>query len=283
MQMPLVSIAFLEDNPEDLKFKKSIDGLYKALANKKARKVQSLVELIAPFIVMTGLIPAIPAGDNVLTKTKPVGIANQSIIIFCCLVFILQNAFAYSLLLSNTGLDYFTSSFALIKSRVFSYGEWYRLITYAFLHGGILHLFFNMVFLRVFSRAVEDELGWKKYLFLFALGAVFSAIFTIATISKSDIPCIGASGAISAIIGAYLILFPWAKLRFNLIHPLTFQKLASTEVPSMYYILSWIIMNIFFGMLQSGGKTSGIAYWGHIGGFVTGVIFAEVYKNLKRG
>lgn len=269
MQMPLLSVAFIENNPDDLNFKKTITNLYEVLAKRKAKKVRSFDEIIAPFAVITGLAPAIPLGDNVLTKTKP--IATRILIIVCAAVFVLQIAFKEIL-----------ASFGLYADKV-AQGEWYRLITYAFLHGGIFHLLGNMFFLRIFGRTIEDELGWKKYLFLFTLGAVVSGIFVMATITKKDILCVGASGAISAIIGAYLILFPKARLRFNVIHPLTFQKLAATEVSSLYYILSWIIMNLFFGMLQSGSKTVGIAYWGHIGGFIAGVIFIEVYKNLKRG
>ena len=269
MQMPLLSVAFIENNPDDLNFKKTITNLYEVLAKRKAKKVRSFDEIIAPFAVITGLVPAIPLGDNVLTKTKP--IATRSLIIVCAVVFILQIAFKEIL-----------ASFGLYADKV-AQGEWYRLITYAFLHGGIFHLLGNMFFLLIFGRTIEDELGWKKYLFLFTLGAVVSGIFIMVTITKKDIPCVGTSGAISAIIGAYLILFPKARLRFNVIHPLTFQKLATTEVSSLYYILSWIIMNIFFGMLQSGSKTVGIAYWGHIGGFIAGVIFIEVYKNLNRG
>jgi membrane associated rhomboid family serine protease len=111
----------------------------------------------------------------------------------------------------------------------------------------------------------------------------------VATITKKDIPCVGASGAISAIIGAYLILFPKAKLKFDVYQPLALllpipiRKIATVQISSMYYILLWVIMNIFFGMLQSGAKTLGIAYWGHIGGFIAGIIFIEVYKNIKRG
>src|SRR3989338_2364584 len=269
MQMPLLSVAFIENNPDDLNFKKTITNLYEVLAKRKEKKARSFDEIIAPFAVITGLAPTIPLGDNVLTKTKP--IATRSLIIVCAVVFILQIVFREIL-----------TSFGLYADRV-AQGEGDRLINYAFLHGGIFHLLGNIFFLRMFGRTIEDELGWKKYLFLFTLGAVVSGIFVMATITKKDIPCIGASGAISAIIGAYLILFPKARLRFNVIHPLTFQKLATTEVSSLYYILSWIIMNISFGMLQSGSKTVGIAYWGHIGGFIAGVIFIEVYKNLNRG
>lgn len=269
MQMPLLSIALIENTPEDLAFKNTVTALYDVLAKKKARRVRPFDEVIAPFAVITGLAPAIPLGDNMLTKTKP--IATGGLIIACAAGFVLQVAFK----------DVVTS-FGLYAGKT-TQGQWHRLITYAFLHGGIAHLAGNMFFLRLFGRTMEDELGWKKYLSLFILGSVVSGIFFMATASKKDIPCVGASGAISAIMGAYLILFPKARLRFNLIHPFTLQKITATEISSSYYILSWIIMNLFFGMLSSGGKTTGIAYWGHIGGFIAGVIFIEAHKNLKRG
>lgn len=268
MQIPLVSVAFLEDNPDDASFKKTINNLYEILAKKNAKKVRSFDEIIAPFAVMTGLAPAILTGDNVLTKTMPY--ATRALVIGCSTVFAAQIAFKEIL-----------TAFSLYADKV-AQGEWYRLLTYSFLHGGIYHILGNMLFLRIFGKSVEDSLGWKKYLFLFALGAVASGIFFMATTTKKDVPCVGASGAISAIVGAYLILFPKAKLRFNVVHPLTFQKLVATQISSFYYILVWIVMNLFFGALQSGSETVGIAYWGHIGGFITGVVFIEVYKNIKR-
>jgi membrane associated rhomboid family serine protease/Zn-finger nucleic acid-binding protein len=270
MQAPLLSIAFLENNPDDLSFKQNIENLYKILAKKHARRIVSLDEVIAPFVVATGLAPAIPVGDNVITKTKP--LATWSLIIACTIIFIVQMS-AIPIL----------SSFSLIADRILHRGEFYRLITYTFLHGGLFHLLFNMIFLRFFGRSVEDELGREKYLYLFSFGAIVSGIFFILTTTQKDIPCVGASGAISAIIGAYLILFPKAKIRFNVLHPFTFQKLATTKISSLYYILSWIIMNIFFALVQKAGNTIGVAYMGHIGGFIAGIVFVEVSKNLKRG
>ena len=269
MQIPLVSIAFLEDNPDDINFKGTINNVYEALARRNAKKIRSFDEMIAPFIAITGLAPAILAGDTVLSKTPP--LVTRSFIVTCFVVFLLQTAVKEMLPL-----------FSLITQRVYQ-GEWYRLITHAFMHGGIVHLAGNMLFLRIFGKSVEDELGWKKYISLFLLGAVVSGIFFMATTSEKDIPCVGASGAISAVIGAYLILFPKAKLKFYILHPLTLQKLASTYVGSFYYIIFWIVMNAFFGMLQSGSKVVGTAHWGHIGGFIAGVIFVEGYKNLKQG
>jgi membrane associated rhomboid family serine protease len=270
MQAPLLSIVFPENNQDDFSFKQNIENLYKILAKKRARRIAPLDEVIAPFAVITGLAPSIPVGDNVITKTKP--FATWGIIIACVIIFIVQMSVIPIL-----------SSFSLIADRVLHRGEFYRLITYSFLHGGFFHLLFNMIFFRFFARSVEGELGKEKYLYLFAFGAIVAGIFFILTTTQKEIPCVGASGAISAIIGTYLILFPKAKIRFNVYNPLTFQKITTTQISSLYYILSWIIMNILFGLLQKASNTIGVAYMGHIGGFIAGIVFIEIYKNFKRG
>jgi len=270
MQLPLLAVVFIENTPEGLSFKNSVNKLYRVLAAKRpSGKIRPFDEIIAPFAVITGLVPAVPVADNVLTSRPHV--ITRSFIVICVFVFLLQ------LLLGERMLF-----FSLISEKISVQREWYRLVTYAFLHGGIFHLLGNMFFLRVFGRSVEGELGWKKYLALLFLGAVLSGIFFMATTHKKDVSCVGASGVISAFIGAYLVLFPKSRIRFNIIHPLTFQKLYSASVPSLYYILFWIIMNVFFAAFQSGRGLVNVAYWGHIGGFVTGIIFIEVYKSLKR-
>lgn len=263
-QIPLVSVSFIENNPDDLNFKKSINDLYEILARKRSKKVRPFDEVIAPYAVITQILPAIPISDNVLKKARP--LVTRGLIIACILVFLLQ--------ISTQEVK---STFSLIADKILTQSQWYRLLTHAFLHGGILHLLGNMWFLWVFGRGVEDELGWKKYSFLFIVGAIFSGIFFIATMTRKDVPCVGASGAISGIIGAYLILFPKAKLRFRILYPV----IINTYVSSMYYILSWVIINIVFGIIQTGRDAVGVAYWGHIGGFVSGIIYAELYKNFK--
>ena len=270
MQIPLVCVAFIENTPEDLNFKETINNIYKTLAKKNAKKVRSFDEVMAPYAVISGLLPSIPMGDNILTKTKP--LITRSIIYACAVVFVLQ------LFLSSKML----SIFALYPDRALDHFELYRLITYAFLHGNIFHILGNMLFLNAFGKAIEDELGWAKYLLLFAVGAIVSGALFMATTAKKDIPCIGASGAISAIMGAYLIMFPKARLRFNVVNPITFQKVASSQVSALSYILAWIVMNMLFGMFQTGKNVSGVAYWGHIGGFIAGIVFIEIYKNIRR-
>jgi len=267
MQAPLLAIAFMENSPEDIIFKKTVSNVYEVIARKKAKRIRSFDEIIAPFIVMTGLMWAMPLGDNILKKSKPV--TTRSIIIACIIIGVLQMFYSSIMRL-----------FALYPNKAAT-GEWYRLITYAFLHGGVFHIAGNMYFFNIIGATIEEELKWKKYLSLFCFGAITSGIFFMATTSNKDLPCVGASGAISAIIGAYLILFPRIRIRFNIINPLTFRKIITTEVSSMSYFFSWIVMNLLFGALQMSGKNVDVAYWGHIGGFIAGVVFAEIYKNFK--
>jgi len=139
-----------------------------------------------------------------------------------------------------------------------------------------------MWFLWLFGRTVEDKTGWKNYLLLFTASAILSATLFISTAADKTIPCVGASGAISGVIGAYLILFPKAKIRFHIFGKLGTYR-TTTFVPAWVYILIWLGLNVAYGILQSGSQAVAVAYWGHIGGFIAGVIFAELYKNLKQG
>lgn len=135
MQIPLIAITFTENNPDDLNFKKSINSIYEITAKKKTRNIRPFEEIIAPYVIFTGLAPAIPLGDDMLTETK--SFITKGIILICILTFILQILFKESL-----------SYFGLIAERTFGHKELYRLFTYAFLHGGLFHLLGNMLFLR---------------------------------------------------------------------------------------------------------------------------------------
>ncbi len=157
---------------------------------------------------------------------------------------------------------------ATIPARI-SAGEGYiTLVTSMFLHGGILHLAGNMLFLWIFGDNVEEKLGHLKYL-LFYLGSGLSAILTeIAVNPTSGIPTVGASGAIAGVMGAYLLLFPKAKVDILIIIIVIFRI-----VP----IPSWIMLAIWFGMQFIGGiltdpDDAGVAYWAHAGGFVAGMV-----------
>jgi membrane associated rhomboid family serine protease len=208
---------------------------------------------------------AIPVSDNTLTRSEFYG--TKTIIVLSALVYLAQ--------LFNASL---VQDFSVIAEKVVKDGQIYRLFTAALLHGDILHIAGNMWFLWVFGKSVEDKIGWKMYAAFYCAAAVISSALYIATTTNKTMPCIGASGAISGIIGAYLIFFPRTKLKFQFLYSMHTPVFA----PAWTYILGWILLNFFFGVLQTGSGTRGVAYWGHIGGFVAGIISAHMYQSLRQ-
>jgi len=146
-----------------------------------------------------------------------------------------------------------------------------------FMHGGIAHLLGNMFFLHVFGDNLEDRFGHFKYLMLYLFWGVMAAfahsIYAVAT-GQGDIPAIGASGAISGVLGAYLVFFPHAK-----IHTIIFAFFITTvRIPAIAYIPFWFIMQLVFAFI---GQSGGVAYLAHIGGFVFGLGTAFGWKFLS--
>lgn len=136
-----------------------------------------------------------------------------------------------------------------------------------FAHAGYVHLFSNMLFLYVFGPALEKDLGFLRFL-IFYLLAIFVAFYThVAVYPTSMIPVIGASGAIAAILGAYLIFHP--KARITTIIPLLI-FIQIIEVPAVVFMLGWAMLQGFNGILSLTGQTS-VAWWSHIGGFILGI------------
>ncbi|WP_457629501.1 rhomboid family intramembrane serine protease [Oceanithermus sp.] len=141
-------------------------------------------------------------------------------------------------------------------------GESYRLITSQFLHGGFSHILGNMWFLWVFGDNVEDRLGRGRFLLFYLLGGALAALAQGVFDPASTSPMIGASGAISAVLGAYLVLFPGAQILTLvwLIIPITFY------LPAAFYLGYWALLQFLYALI--GG--SNVAFWAHLGGFVWG-------------
>lgn len=153
-----------------------------------------------------------------------------------------------------------------------SMSVWLPLVSSMFLHGGWLHLGGNMLFLWVFGGNVEDRLGHGRFLALYLL-AGFIASFTQILMSPDSLaPVIGASGAIAGVLGAYLFLFPHARV-LTLVFILLFPLLV--DLPAIALLIIWFASQFVAGVasLQTGEALyGGVAYWGHIGGFVAGAI-----------
>ena len=136
------------------------------------------------------------------------------------------------------------------------------LVTYMFLHGGWLHLAGNMLFLWVFGDNIEDAMGHRRFVAFFLAGGAVAGLAQVLVESGSRVPIVGASGAIAAVLGAYLMLHPRAKILVPiLIFPI--------YLPAVVPLLFWIAFQVFTAMSGGGG---GVAWWAHIGGFVAGAI-----------
>lgn len=157
--------------------------------------------------------------------------------------------------------------------------EWVSLITSQFLHGGLLHLAGNMLFLWVFGNNVEDKLGHVKYLFFYLSCGVLASLSQWYFSQNSGIPSLGASGAIAGVMGAYIIRFPQAEILG--IIPLGF-FFPTFRVPALYFLAFWFIQQAFYGIASLetptniGMESGGIAYWAHAGGFIFGAILGPL-------
>lgn len=144
------------------------------------------------------------------------------------------------------------------------------IVSSMFLHGGFLHLAGNMLYLWIFGNNIEDVLGHVKFLIFYLIGGIIAALAHIVSNPMSQVPTVGASGAIAAVLGAYMILFPNSKVT-TLIFIGIFVTTAA--VPAVVVLGLWIFLQ-FISVALGGGMTpgGGVAYWAHIGGFLAGVI-----------
>src|SRR5262245_3193085 len=149
------------------------------------------------------------------------------------------------------------------------------LIVSMFMHGGIAHLFGNMLFLWIFGDNVEDRLGHVRYLIFYLVCGVLASlahVFTTVAVGGDPlVPSLGASGAISGVLGGYLVLFPGRRVRVILLRFLT-------DVPSYVAIGRWFVFQVVSGLGMLGGDTGGgVAYAAHVGGFVAGLLLVKVF------
>jgi rhomboid family protein len=150
-------------------------------------------------------------------------------------------------------------------------------LTAMFLHAGWLHLLGNLLFLWIFGVNVEDRIGRPAFLALYLVGGFAAAALYAVTDPSSNLPMIGASGAISAVLGAYLVLFPGARIQSLVFLGLFYQLIA---VPSIIVLGFWFVLQLIDGIavLGAGDLTGGVAVWAHIGGFVAGVLIALLFR-----
>jgi len=156
----------------------------------------------------------------------------------------------------------------------------YPFFTSMFLHAGWMHIIGNMIFLYIFGDNIEHRMGHIKYLFFYILTGTIAALIQFLININSTIPIVGASGAISGVLGAYLLFFP--KSRILTVVPILF-FIRLIHLPATVFIFVWFLIQ-FLGGISSAGRASdvgGVAFWAHLGGFAAGLILARHFDKLK--
>jgi membrane associated rhomboid family serine protease len=148
-----------------------------------------------------------------------------------------------------------------------------------FLHGSWLHLAGNMLFLWIFGNNVEDRLGRLMFIVFYVLGGLAATGLQLAFDPNSAVPNVGASGAIAAILGAYLVMFPSARIHTLVI----FFFITFVDLPAVFVLLSWFVLQLFSGAGEMGREVGGgVAYWAHVGGFAFGAAVTWLFFRNRR-
>lgn len=157
------------------------------------------------------------------------------------------------------------------------------IVTSMFLHGGWFHVIGNMLYLYIFGDNVEDRMGHSRYLVFYLLCGLAAGGAHVVSDPSSAVPSIGASGAVAGILGAYLMLYPGARVRVLL--PV-FVFLYVVEVPALFFLGFWLLQQFLYGTLtldMPTAQTGGVAWWAHIGGFAAGAVLIWFFRRGRHG
>jgi membrane associated rhomboid family serine protease len=222
----------------------------------------------------------IPIGDSVPIRCWPV--VTWGLIAINALVFFHE-------LSLGPALEPFLRTWGFVPADYFLLGQtapeaWVEryvpLVSSMFLHGGWAHLIGNMIYLWIFGDNVEDRLGHLRYLGFYLLSGVVAALVQAHLFPSSTIPTVGASGAISGVLGAFLVLFPTARV-FTLVPLLLFFPIV--QLPAVLYLGFWFLMQLMSGTasLALASDAGGVAWWAHVGGFVVGLVLAPLLRRRQ--
>jgi membrane associated rhomboid family serine protease len=213
----------------------------------------------------------IPLRDDNPTTIPPV--VTIGIIVLCSLVFLWQQSlsqeagtiavYAYGVVPTVLfGNDSLPPDIARIPPEL-------SIVTSMFMHGGWMHIIGNMLYLWIFGNNIEDRLGHVRFVLFYLLCGAAAALAQSLANTHSEVPMIGASGAIAGVLGAYLVLFPRAHVLVLI--PLGFFT-QLMRLPALLVLGFWFVLQFIQGALMAPGEGGGVAYWAHIGGFVAGIV-----------
>ncbi|MDX1577779.1 MAG: rhomboid family intramembrane serine protease [Gemmatimonadota bacterium] len=153
---------------------------------------------------------------------------------------------------------------------------WETIFTSMFMHGGWFHLIGNMWFLWVFGNNIEDSMGHARYLVFYLLTGILASAAHVATAPASGVPTVGASGAISGIMGAYLVLYPRVRIQTLFIIVIFLRVF---RIPAWAMLAYWFALQLYLGWGTAGAQGGGVAFWAHIGGFVAGLVLVKPFER----
>jgi membrane associated rhomboid family serine protease len=217
-----------------------------------------------------------PISDSIKAGSRPY--VNIFIIVINIIVFF------YEISLSNHELRLLFIDYGLVPVKLFLPVEVVGVtekvtpfLTSMFLHGGWFHMISNMYFLYIFGDNVEDLMGHIRYFFMYILFGLAAAFTQVVLYPDSTIPTIGASGAVSGVMGYYFVKFPHSRIK-TLVFIIFFVTII--EIPAVFFLAFWFFMQFINGSMQLMiSNTGGVAWWAHIGGFVAGFIYALIDKK----
>ena len=218
-----------------------------------------------------------PVSDEPRTRTFPY--VNIALILACILIFI------YEVTLPERDINRFFFDYGVVPKQIWDWlqdpsglDEPGTVISSAFVHGGVLHLVGNMLYLWVFGDNIEDVLGHFVYLLFYFAAAIGAVALQVAVDPDSIVPMIGASGAISGVMGGYFVLYPTARVDVLVIFFIF-------PVPAVLLIGFWFALQLLAGIATIGtaeGASEGVAVWAHVGGFITGLLIILALRPFIR-
>jgi membrane associated rhomboid family serine protease len=216
----------------------------------------------------------IPIGDTNVRGSGP-AVITILLVITNVLVFIIM------LTLSQPELEVFVHQWGAVPVDVLQGAALHTLLTSMFLHGGWLHLVSNMLYLWVFGDNIEHTFGSFWYLIFYLLGGLSAAVSHVMLNPDSTLPSVGASGAIAAILGAYVVMYPRSRVKLLIFLGIFFWV---TRIQAVFFLGIWAVTQFFYGIADLGAETAqtgGVAFWAHIGGFVFGLFVGILFRGQR--
>jgi membrane associated rhomboid family serine protease len=211
---------------------------------------------------MGGLIPLRDA------SRRPVRIPVVTILVILVNVFVFVQELMYG--------DAFVARWSLIPADIVSGHHWITIVTAMFMHASWSHIIGNMIFLWAFGPEIEDVMGRWRYLGFYLLGGVVAMLAQVAASPHSTVPNLGASGAIAAVMGAFLVTYPRDRIRSILV---IFIFIKITFIPAALLIGFWFLTQLFNAGQVAHAQSGGVAYLAHVGGFIFGAVTARLFEK----